>query len=131
MDVTERVSAVEQNARALLNERVEVVLELAALDQEVRDLEEALATKQKALALAYSRAERKGWTPEDLRKLGISVSTSRPRGRPRKRSAPLDSAAADVPTGPLERADDDDRHVNGGTAPDNGTKMLVPETSEL
>lgn len=131
MDVIERVSAVEQGARALLNERVEVVLELAALDQEVRDLEEALATKQKALALTYSRAERKGWTPEDLRKLGISVSTSRPRGRPRKRSAPLDSAAADFPTVPVERADNDDRHVNGVHAPDNGTTMLVSEISEL
>ncbi|MFD8560666.1 hypothetical protein ACFV1N_25615 [Streptosporangium canum] len=98
MNVSEKVSSVEEGARALMEERIGVLREVVAFDEKIAKVEKDLATLHKKRGAAYAQAAR-GWSADDLRRLGITESATRPRGRPRATAgrggeATGDSAAA-------------------------------------
>jgi len=82
MNVSEKVSSVEEGARALMEERIGVLREVVAFDEKIAKVEKDLATLHKRRGAAYAQAAR-GWSADDLRRLGITESATRPRGRPR------------------------------------------------
>ena len=65
----------------------------------VRDLSDQLAQAQRAARLAYSAAERAGWTAEDLKRIGLEPPKAETKRAPRRRRPnPTDSTgAAEVP----------------------------------
>lgn len=58
-------------ARALLDSRIESVTTLVKSRQRVADLKEQLAEAERDDKRAYVRATRDGWSTEELKKLGL------------------------------------------------------------
>ncbi len=67
--------------------RIAAVRELAVARQRTTDLQEALASGQRADDEAYAAALRAGWTQEELKKLNFNGPTSKP-ARTRRPPAP-------------------------------------------
>jgi hypothetical protein len=86
VSTTGRLQQVELEARSLLNARIEVVRALARTRQAVTDAKTHLALAERADAQAYAEAERAGWTPDELRRIGLPPPARRRPGRPRGQS---------------------------------------------
>ncbi len=84
----------ERAARALLDSRIDAVRELAVARQRTTDLQEALASGQRADDEAYAAALRAGWTREELKKLGFNGPTGKP-ARARRPRAPRTEPGTD------------------------------------
>jgi hypothetical protein len=120
MNVNDRVKVVEEAAQALFAPRMEIIRDLARADTEVEDLETELAAKKQARTKLYATAERRGWAPDELRRLGIKAPSTRPRGRPRKHSHSTTSGQRDRPE-PATRADGLSANERDGTHLDDST----------
>ncbi|WP_458117263.1 hypothetical protein [Arthrobacter sp. D2-10] len=81
----------QQQARALLDSRIESITDLVKARQRVTDLKEQLAVAERDDKRAYVRATKDGWSPEELKTLGLENATA---GR-RRRNPP--GSAADAP----------------------------------
>lgn len=97
------VEAREEAARRLLDDRIAAVRELSEAEQRAADArEQADARAREAadvakqvgrdLADSFNAAVRRGWTPEELRKLGFAPPTT-PARKSRARKAPAIEAA--------------------------------------
>jgi len=97
--------AVEQRARALLEDRIVAVRTLATARQHQLDtharVREELDSADRADAAAYAAALRAGWTDDELKNVGFDAPTRKTPGRPRRtrttaqraqRSLPADAA---------------------------------------
>ncbi|WP_329431324.1 hypothetical protein OG339_48005 (plasmid) [Streptosporangium sp. NBC_01495] len=89
-EVRNRVSEVEEGARKIFEERMQVLRDLTAADEEIDDIEEKIAAlgksrvaKRKARKQLYEQAVRDGWKPHDLEFLNFAAEPGRARGRPR------------------------------------------------
>lgn len=85
----------QEQARKLLNSRIESVTALVKARQRVADLKEQLAEAEREDKKAYVRATKDGWSPDELKKLGLESAAA---GRRRKATAR--TAAANTPTPP-------------------------------
>ncbi len=75
---------IEAAARALLDDKIGAVRDLAATRQTVADRRAQLDEAERADTTAYAAAQRAGWTPEELKKVGLDAPTRKAPGRPRR-----------------------------------------------
>lgn len=75
---------VESAARALLDERMGSIRALTQSRQQIADRRAALTEAERAHAAAHADALRRGWTQEELKRLGFTETARKARGRPRR-----------------------------------------------
>lgn len=82
------IEQTRNQARALLDSRIESVTSLVKTRQRIADLREQLTEAEREDKRAYVRATKDGWSPEELKKLGLESgavarrrkTTTRPAG---------------------------------------------------
>jgi hypothetical protein len=85
---------IRSQARALLDSRIESVTALVKARQRITDLKEQLAEAEREDKRAYVRATKDGWSPEELKKLGLESGAA---ARRRKTSVRAAKGAPDAP----------------------------------
>jgi hypothetical protein len=75
------IEQTRNQARALLDSRIESVTTLVKSRQRVADLKEQLAEAERDDKRAYVRATKDGWSADELKKLGLEPAAA---GRRRK-----------------------------------------------
>ncbi|MFJ7751815.1 hypothetical protein ACIQXM_17895 [Arthrobacter sp. NPDC097144] len=91
------IEKTQEQARALLDSRIESVTNLVRARQRVADLKTQLAEAEKEDKRAYIRATKDGWSPDELKKLGLESSAAT-----RRRSAARKHANQDTAIPPTE-----------------------------
>lgn len=81
------IEQTQQQARALLDSRIESVTALVKARQRVTDLKEQLAEAEREDKRAYVRATKDGWSTEELKKLGLENGAAAKRGTARRATA--------------------------------------------
>lgn len=81
---TINIETTRSQARALLDSRIKSVEELVQARQRLTDLKEQLAAAERDDKRAYVKATRDGWSPDELKKLGLEPAAA---GRRRKTQA--------------------------------------------
>lgn len=90
------IEQTRNQARALLDSRIESVTNLVKTRQRITELREQLADAERDDKRAYVRATKDGWSPEELKKLGLeSGAATRRRKVATTRSAAEDSPSSD------------------------------------
>lgn len=69
------IESTQQQARELLNSRIESVTELVKTRQLITELEAKLVDAKKEDKKAYVRATKDGWSTDELKKLGLDQGT--------------------------------------------------------
>jgi hypothetical protein len=87
------IEQTRNQARALLDSRIESVTALVKTRQRISDLREQLAKAEREDKRAYVRATKDGWNPEELKKLGLESAAAGRRRKTVTRTA-SDSASA-------------------------------------
>lgn len=95
--VTIDLEATRNQARQILDSRIEVVSELVIARQRVNELREQLAEAEREDKRAYVRATKEGWSEDELKKLGLDNTAAAKR---RKRSATTSSTSSETNSGP-------------------------------
>lgn len=88
------IEQTRNQARALLDSRIESVTTLVKSRQRIADLKEQLADAERDDKRAYVRATKDGWSAEELKKLGLE-----PAAAGRRRKAAARNTSTDNPTG--------------------------------
>jgi hypothetical protein len=96
------IEQTRNQARALLDSRIESVTTLVKSRQRVADLKDQLADAERDDKRAYVRATKDGWSPEELKKLGLEPAAAGRRRKAATRTAPDDNATR--PNGDLMNA---------------------------
>lgn len=79
------IEKTQEQARALLDSRIESVTALVKARQRVADLKEQLVEAEKDDKRAYVRATKDGWSADELKKLGLeNTAVARRRSVARK-----------------------------------------------
>lgn len=81
----------EARAKELLNGRIQSIRDLVTARQHLADLQAQIEDAERKDVQLYAAAQRNGWSPEELRKLGIGEPAKRTRVR--KRAATKAGAA--------------------------------------
>lgn len=90
------IEQTRNQARALLDSRIESVTNLVKARQRITDLREQLADAEREDKRAYVRATKDGWSPEELKKLGLESGAAARRRKPTTtRSTTDDSPSSD------------------------------------
>jgi hypothetical protein len=79
---TINIEETKNQARALLNSRIKSVEELIKARQHVTDLKDQLAAAERDDKRAYVRATKDGWSPDELKKLGLESGAATQRRKP-------------------------------------------------
>lgn len=87
------IEQTRNQARALLDSRIESVTALVKTRQRITDLKEQLAEAEREDKRAYVRATKDGWSPEELKKLGLESGAAARRKKAGARSAVDETAA--------------------------------------
>jgi hypothetical protein len=87
------IEQTRSQARALLDSRIESVTALVRTRQRITDLREQLAEAEREDKRAYVRATKDGWSPDELKKLGLESGAAARRRKTTNRTA-NDGAAA-------------------------------------
>lgn len=90
------IEQTRNQARALLDSRIESVTALVKTRQRITDLKEQLGEAEREDKRAYVRATKDGWSPDELKKLGLESGAV---GRRRKTSSRAASESAAAPAG--------------------------------
>jgi hypothetical protein len=88
------IEQTQNQARALLDSRIKSVTALVKTRQRVADLRAELAEAERADKRAYVIATKDGWTPDELKKLGLEPAAA---GR-RRRNATNDKDRPGTPS---------------------------------
>jgi hypothetical protein len=80
--MTLNIEQTKAQARALLDSRIESVTNLVKTRQKITDLREQLADAEREDKRAYVRATKDGWSPEELKKLGLESGAAARRRKP-------------------------------------------------
>jgi hypothetical protein len=86
------IEQTRNQARALLDSRIESVTALVRSRQRITELRDQLVAAERDDKRAYVQATRDGWSAEELKKLGLEPSAVK-RRRTAKRSAAPDQEA--------------------------------------
>jgi hypothetical protein len=97
------IEETKNQARALLNSRIKSVEELVQARQRVTDLKDQLAAAERDDKRAYVKATRDGWSPDELKKLGLEPAAA---GRRRKAQVKTAGTPNDTATD-TDSADDE------------------------
>jgi hypothetical protein len=90
------IEQTRNQARALLDSRIESVTNLVKTRQRITDLREQLADAEREDKRAYVRATKDGWSTEELKKLGLeSGAVARRRKTAATRPASVDSPSSE------------------------------------
>jgi hypothetical protein len=90
------IEQTRNQARALLDSRIESVTNLVKTRQRITDLREQLADAEREDKRAYVRATKDGWSPEELKKLGLESGAAARRRKPAAtRTSDADSPSSD------------------------------------
>jgi hypothetical protein len=81
------IEQTRNQARALLDSRIESVTNLVKTRQRITDLKEQLAEAEREDKRAYVRATRDGWSPDELKKLGLESGAATRRRKTTNRTA--------------------------------------------
>ena len=81
-------------AKALLDSRIESVTDLVKTRQRIADLREQLADAEREDKRAYVRATKDGWSPDELKKLGLESAAAGRRRKTTGRAAADGTSAA-------------------------------------
>ena len=84
----------KDQARKLLDSRIESVTELVIARKRVDELREQLATAEREDRKAYIRATKDGWSEDELKKLGLENAAAGRRRSTRKSAAVSDADVA-------------------------------------
>lgn len=76
------IEQTKAQARALLDSRIESVTNLVTTRQRITDLREQLADAERDDKRAYVRATKDGWSPDELKKLGLESGAAARRRKP-------------------------------------------------
>ena len=87
----------ESKARELLDNRIGSVRTLVTTRQALHDLREQIATAETDDVKAYNAALRDGWSPEELRKLGLDQPDKMQRVRRRAAARKPTQSETDSP----------------------------------
>ena len=98
------IEQTRNQARALLDSRIESVTTLVRTRQRITELKDQLATAEREDKRAYVQATRDGWSPEELKKLGLEPAAA---GRRRK----AQTKAADTTTLQVEASQPNDQNA--------------------
>lgn len=88
------VESTQQQARELLNSRIESVTDLVKARQLVTELETKLAEAQKNARQAYTHATKDGWSADELKKLKLEPTLIKRRRPATKKSTEAQPATA-------------------------------------
>ncbi|MFM9432771.1 hypothetical protein [Arthrobacter sp. MP_2.3] len=80
-------------ARALLDSRIDSVTALVKTRQRITELKEELAEAEREDKRAYVRATKDGWSPEELKKLGLESGAAARRRKTSNRATGEGTAA--------------------------------------
>jgi flagellar biosynthesis/type III secretory pathway protein FliH len=80
------IEQTRNQARALLDSRIESVTALVKTRQRITDLREQLAEAEREDKRAYVRATRDGWSPEEPKKLGLESGAAARRRKTTNRA---------------------------------------------
>ncbi len=86
------IEQTRNQARALLDSRIESVTTLVKSRQRVADLKEQLADAEREDKRAYVRATRDGWSTDELKKLGLEPAAAARRRKAATRTATNDNS---------------------------------------
>lgn len=91
------IEQTRNQAKALLDSRIESVTNLVKTRQRIADLRDQLAEAEREDKRAYVRAMKDGWSPEELKKLGLesAAAARRRKSAARTTTATSGSASAD------------------------------------
>ncbi|MDF9277745.1 hypothetical protein P4U43_08080 [Arthrobacter sp. EH-1B-1] len=81
------IEQTQQQARALLDSRIESITALVKARQRVADLKEQLVEAEREDKRAYVRAAKDGWSVEELKKLGLENATAGRRRTANRKSS--------------------------------------------
>ena len=96
---TLNIEATKNQARALLDSRIKSVEELVKARQLVTDLKDQLAAAERDDKRAYVKATRDGWSPDELKKLGLEPAAAGRRRKAQAKTADTPPATdTDTPT---------------------------------
>jgi hypothetical protein len=76
------IEQTRNQARALLDSRIESVTTLVKTRQRITDLRVQLTEAEREDKRAYVRATKDGWSPEELKKLGLESGAAARRRKP-------------------------------------------------
>jgi hypothetical protein len=76
------IEETKNQARALLDSRIESVTNLVKTRQRITELRDQLADAEREDKRAYVRATKDGWSPEELKKLGLESGAATRRRKP-------------------------------------------------
>jgi hypothetical protein len=88
------IEQTRNQARALLDSRINSVTDLVTTRQRITDLKAQLAEAEKDDKRAYIRATRDGWSADELKKLGLEPAAAGRRRRSTTKPAPADAPQA-------------------------------------
>jgi hypothetical protein len=88
------IEQTRSQARALLDSRIESVTTLVRTRQRITDLREQLAEAEREDKRAYVRATKDGWSPDELKKLGLEPGAAARRRKTTNRTANDGATAA-------------------------------------
>ena len=88
------IEQTRNQARALLDSRINSVTDLVTTRQRITDLKAQLAEAEKDDKRAYIRATRDGWSADELKKLGLEPAAAGRRRRSAAKPAPADAPEA-------------------------------------
>lgn len=98
------IEQTQDQARKLLDSKIESVTALVKARQRVADLREQLLQAEKEDKRAYVRATKDGWTTDQLKTLGLeNAAAGRRRASSRKSPADTASQHATDPSTPAEQ----------------------------
>lgn len=86
------IESTRNQARALLDSRIASITELVTARQRVADLQEKLTVAERDAKRAYVRATKDGWSPEELKKLGLEPTAAGQRRKAASRNTTADTA---------------------------------------
>lgn len=86
------IESTRNQARALLDSRIVSITELVTARQRVADLQEKLTVAERDAKRAYVRATKDGWSPEELKKLGLEPTAAGQRRKAASRNTTANTA---------------------------------------
>ena len=98
MAPTLNLETAERQARELLDSRVQSVRELVIARQHLAELREQVATAERDDVRTYNAAVTAGWSPDELRKLGLTEPEKKARARRRSPARRGDATTSETPT---------------------------------
>lgn len=88
------IEKTQEQARRILDSRIESVTRLVTTRQRIADLKQQLAHAERDDKKAYVKALKDGWSEDELRKLGLENNAAKRRAASRRQTSQTPAPAA-------------------------------------